>query len=117
MDDNIFFLDFLDRISPRIVGGDKYTWECYGEYARYLDFERNVGIVFDINSHRIYEMTVSEDGVPSHIWRNPTFEPGYIKELEARRNISAKEASKSKSNTSIDDFVMHVVELYTRPEF
>ena len=113
----IHLLDFLDRVPARIVGGDQYSWQCYGEYARYLDLERNVGIVFDVLSHRIFEMTVTEGGTPTHIWRNPIWEDTYIQELMRRRNISEWEARKSTSNTSIDDFIIHVISLYARPEF
>lgn len=116
-ENKIFLLNFLDRVAPRIVGGDKYTWECYGEYARYLDLERNVGIVFDENSHRIYEMSISDQGIATHIWRNPIWEDTYIAELKTRRNITHKEAMKSASNTSVDDFIMHVIGLYERPAF
>ena len=34
-------------VPPKIIGGDKYTWNCYGDNARYLDLEQNVDVVFN----------------------------------------------------------------------
>ena len=48
--------DLLDNIPLRIVGGDRYHWDCYGRHARYLDFESNVDCVFDEKTALLYEV-------------------------------------------------------------
>ena len=50
----LYLLEFLDMIPPRIVGGDKYSWLCYGNNARYLDMEHNIDIIFDEKTQEIY---------------------------------------------------------------
>ena len=42
----VYLNEFLDMVPPKIVGGDKYSWSCYGDNARYLDMENNVDVIF-----------------------------------------------------------------------
>ena len=43
----VHLTEFFNIVPPKIVGGDEYNLNCYGEQARYLDLEKNVCIVFD----------------------------------------------------------------------
>lgn len=81
----MMLLEFLDMIPPRIVGGDKFTWNCYGEDARYLDLESNVSLVFDEKTQEIYELSIMDANIT---WRHPEYKQAYNKEMKERRNMS-----------------------------
>ena len=75
-------------VPPKIVGGDKYSWSCYGDNARYLDMENNVDVIFDEKTQEVYEICIrgdSEDGADSDIvWRSPICESDYLLELKEK---------------------------------
>ena len=112
----LYLLEFLDMVPIRIVGGDKYTWTCYGNDARYLDMERNVEIVFDEETEEIYEITIRGDDEgddTNAIWRNPKYESAYIGEMKENRNLDDEQLSTMKANISnINDIIERVKKLY-----
>ena len=99
----LHLLELLDIIPPRIVGGDKYTWTCYGDNARYLDMEQNVDVIFDEETQEIYEISIrgdDEEGSAGTVWRSTKYEPGYLDEMKSRRNLDDEEVNAKKSNIS-----------------
>lgn len=111
----LFILEFLDLVPIRIVGGDKYTWLCYGNDARYLDMEQNVEIVFDENTEEIYEIAIREGYDIEHntVWRSQEHEPAYLEEVKKRYNFDEEELELRKSNISTwHEIISKVNELY-----
>ncbi len=96
----LYLLEFLDMVPLRIVGGDKYTWLCYGNDARYLDMEQNVEIVFDEKTEEVYEIAIREgvDGEHNIVWRSQEYESAYLEEIMERRNLDEEELESNKSN-------------------
>ena len=101
-------------IPPRIVGGDKYSWMCYGDNARYLDLEKNIDIIFDEETQEIYEISIhNNDGDNDDTWRSPKHEPAYLKELKEQRNLSDEEIETKKANVLyINEIMEKVKKLY-----
>ena len=111
----LFLLEFLDMVPIRIVGGDKYTWKCYGTDARYLDMEQNVEIIFNEKTEEVYEIAIQEgyDIESNTIWRNPDYEPAYLEEVKERHNFDDEELELRKSNISTwNEIIDKVNELY-----
>ena len=108
----LFLSEFLDMIPPRIVGGDKYSYECYGETARFLDLEQNVDLVFDEKSQEVYEISIRQDDESSLIWRSPEHEPKFIEELKLNRQYEDEDLEKRKSNIDMDALIEQVKKLY-----
>ena len=112
----LYLLEFLDMVPPKIIGGDRYTWACYGDNARYLDMEKNVDVIFDEKTQEIYEITIrgdDESNDSNAIWRSPEHEPSYIGEMKEKRNAGKKQISAAKSNISdINDMIERVKKLY-----
>ena len=96
----LYLLEFLDMVPIRIVGGDKYTWLCYGSDARYLDMEQNVELIFDEKTEEVYEIAIrdGDDNERNTVWRSPAHEPAYLEEIENRRNLDKEELGLQKSN-------------------
>jgi hypothetical protein len=102
-------LKFLEHHTCRIVGGDEYAWNCYGEGARYLDFENNVGIVF--RDFQIYEISVN-GGAKSALWRHPDYRQAYNDEMKERRaKHIAREAQRS-SKSTLPEILAEVDRIY-----
>jgi len=108
----LFLSEFLDMVPPRIVGGDKYSYECYGDDARFLDLEQNVDIVFDEKTHEVYEISVRQDDDISLIWRSPVHEPNFIEELQLNRDYEEEDLDKRKSNIDMDALIEQVKRTY-----
>ena len=113
----IYLLELLDIIPPRIVGGDKYSWLCYGDNARYLDMERNVDIIFDEKTHVVYEISIrgnADDGVDTDaLWRSPAHEKAYLNELKENRKLDDDELNAKKANVyDINEMIEKVRTLY-----
>ena len=83
----LYLLEFLDMVPPKIIGGDKYTWNCYGDNARYLDLEQNVDVVFDEQTQEVYEISIHNDDSGDTTWRSPKHEPAYLEELKHQRDL------------------------------
>ena len=108
----LFLFELLDIVPPRIVGGDKYSYECYGDDARFLDLEQNVDIVFDEKTHEVYEISVRQDDDISLIWRSPVHEPNFIEELQLNRDYEEEDLDKRKSNIDMDALIEQVKRTY-----
>lgn len=83
--------EFLELAGFRIVGGDPYSLNCYGEHARYLDFDAGVSVVFDEKTQEIYEISIVQDylgdGLET-IWRHQDYLEQYKEENMRRLGIS-----------------------------
>jgi hypothetical protein len=108
----IFLSEFFDMVPPRIVGGDKYSYGCYGDDARFLDLEQNVDLVFDEKTHEVYEISVRQDDDISMIWRSPVHEPNFIEELQLNRNYEEEDLNKRKSNIDMNTLIEQVKRTY-----
>jgi len=110
----LYLLEFLDMVPTRIVGGDKYTWLCYGDNARYLDMEQNVELVFDEKTEEVYEIAIREDGDGNNsVWRSQQHESAYLEEIRERRNLDEEELESKKSNVlTWNEIINKVNELY-----
>ena len=114
----LYLLEFLDMVPPKIVGGDKYAWSCYGDNARYLDLEKNIDVIFDEETQEIYEISIRSDdddaAVDSDaIWRSPRHESAYLMELKENRKLNDAEVASKKANVyQIDDIIERVNNLY-----
>ena len=114
----LYLLEVLDMVPPKIVGGDKYNWTCYGDNARYLDMENNVDIIFDEKTQEVYEITIrsSDDDNAADsdaVWRSPEHEPAYLNELKENRKLNDDEVSVRKANIyEISDIIERVKNHY-----
>jgi hypothetical protein len=108
----LFLSEFLDMVPPRIVGGDKYSYGCYGDGARFLDLEQNVDLVFDEKTHEVYEISIRQDDDTNLIWRSPTHEQKFIEELQLNRQYEEEDLEKRKSNIDMDTIIEQVKKLY-----
>ena len=113
----VYLNEFLDMVPPKIVGGDKYSWSCYGDNARYLDMENNVDVIFDEKTQEVYEICIrgdSEDGADSDIvWRRPICESDYLLELKEKRKLSDAEVLSKRANIhNINEMIEKVKKLY-----
>jgi len=111
----LYLLEFLDMIPPRIVGGDKYSWTCYGDNARYLDLEQNVDVVFDEQTQEVYEISIHNDDSDTSdtTWRNPQYESAYLEELKLQRDLDEEELKSKQSNViHVDEMIGRVKNLY-----
>ena len=53
--------EFIEAFEYKITGGADYLWHCYGDHARFLEFETEYGngsIVFDALDQTVYEAEV-----------------------------------------------------------
>jgi predicted HicB family RNase H-like nuclease len=84
----------------RISGGSEYCWKCYGENARFLDFESEFGhgsVIFDSMDQTVFSAEISanadgEDNLPSpYRWLNPVWKDEYLAECK-EKNIQPNNA-------------------------
>ena len=113
----LYLLEFLDMVPPKIVGGDKYDWTCYGDNARYLDMEKNIDVIFDEETEEIYEISIrsdDDDAADSDaVWRSPRHEAAYLKELKENRKLDDAAVENKKANVhQIDDIIERVKNHY-----
>jgi|DEB0MinimDraft_6_1074348.scaffolds.fasta_scaffold07108_3 hypothetical protein len=85
--------DMLSRIPLRAIGGEEYSYECYGKNARYLDLECNATVIFDEETERIFEVTLWDTGedAPEFIWRDDLYFDAFMDEMRKRRGIKESE--------------------------
>jgi hypothetical protein len=85
--------DMFSRIPLRAIGGEKYSYDCYGDNSRYLDLECNATVIFDEETERIYEVIVWNDGeeAPEFIWRDDNYSDAFMAEMRKRRGIGDTE--------------------------
>jgi hypothetical protein len=84
------YRDMLSRIPLRAIGGEEYSYDCYGKNARYLDLECNATVIFDEETERIFEVTIWDTGedAPEFIWRDPSHADLFMAEMRKRRGIA-----------------------------
>lgn len=84
----------------RISGGSEYGWQCYGENARFLDFESEFGhgsVLFDSKDQTVFSAEISakddgEDNLPTpYRWLNPVWKDAYLAECK-EKNIEPNNA-------------------------
>jgi hypothetical protein len=68
--------DVNENLEHRIIGGSEYGWKCYGDNARYLDYESeyaHCSCIFDTMTQEIYEVTVDmkDSEHRPYRWLNP----------------------------------------------
>ena len=73
----------------RISGGTEYGWHCFGDNARYLDFESEYAhgsVVFDTTNQLVYiaEINSKTDSARPYQWVNPEFNQAYLDECKDR---------------------------------
>lgn len=76
----------------RLIGGSQYQWNCYGSYARYLDFESDYGygsVIFDtvnqtVYSAEVYPIESGGNHVKPYRWLNPLFKDKLFAESKER---------------------------------
>ena len=107
----VHLTEFFNIVSPKIVGGDKYSLNCYGEDARYLDLEKNVCIVFDETTQEIYEISIcGEDAITNSVWRSQKYENAYLDEVKRKKPLSS--VAISYANMDVDTIIEEVRNLY-----
>lgn len=81
--------DMLECIPLRAIGGEAYSYECYGDDARYLDLDCSVSLIFDECTKCIYEVSIWDSGAdePELIWRDEEFSEVFFEEFRRRRGI------------------------------
>ena len=66
-----------------IIEGGKFQWQCFGNNARYLDFESNTSCVFDSETGVIFIVDYERDD-KFYRYVNPEYIEEYIAECEFR---------------------------------
>jgi hypothetical protein len=85
--------DVNESLDHRINGGSEYGWKCYGENARFLDYESTYATcscVFDTVDQVVYEVHVElkESAQRPYRWLNPLtkqvmYEEALYREIDA----------------------------------
>jgi len=88
--------DINENFEHRITGGSEYQWNCYGENARYLDYESEHATgscIFDIATQEVYEASVEikESAHRPYRWLNPNTK-NVMHEEAAYRKVDADKA-------------------------
>jgi hypothetical protein len=85
-----------ESLEHRISGGSAYQWKCYGENARYIDYESEYATgscVADTKTQEVYEATIefkNSDSRP-YRWLNPDYKD-IMYEESLYRHVDANEA-------------------------
>lgn len=83
----------IENFDSKIVGGSEHCWRCFGENARYLDFESDYGfgsVIFDSKDQTVYQASVShKEDLDANLttpyqWFNPDFRTRYLSECKER---------------------------------
>jgi hypothetical protein len=75
---------FLECFDYKISGGSEYQWKCFGDNARFMDFESehaHGSIIFDTVNQTVYcsEVSTKEEKY-QYRWLNPDFINSYRQE-------------------------------------
>jgi hypothetical protein len=115
-------LNVITLAGGRIGGGSEYLWNCFGNNARYLEFQDTTGYgyshcIFDTKTYEVYEIHVDVNGQQqAFLWTNDKYKKAYLKEAKEREvnaNIAwddVKYAHVSENN--ILTYLKDVGELY-----
>jgi hypothetical protein len=81
-----------EALDHRITSGSEYGWKCYGENARYLDYESeyaHVSVIYSILTQEVYSAEVSlkeyGDSDRPYRWLNPSFKDAMYDEAKSRK--------------------------------
>jgi len=91
--------EVIEAFEYKISGGSEYQWHCFGDHARFLDFETEYGngsVIFDSVDQTVYqaEVWVRELGDSKsrpYRWSNPDYFDAYLKEA-TERNVKYRVA-------------------------
>ena len=112
-DSHFTIYDLFRRIPPKIIGGDEYYFDAFGDKARYLDLECNVDIIFDEESGRVYQLAIRDEDEANDIWIDPEYEDAYIEELIEKRGKSGELLKERVSTTNdTEDIIEKILKLY-----
>jgi hypothetical protein len=70
-------IDVIIAAEGRVIDGDRYTWRCYGDSARYMEFADADGlefctVLFDTKTFDVYELDLFVPGTDQCFkWLNP----------------------------------------------
>lgn len=86
------FQQFLVAIGYNISEGSEFLWKCYGDNARYLDYNTedfHVSAVYDTKTLEVYEASISSmySGDLGYKWHNPDYLTQYQDEAKSRNVI------------------------------
>lgn len=70
--------ELFEAFDYHVSGGSQYQWNCFGPYARYLDFEIDEGkvvgsVIFDTVNQTVYQAEVWPTEGNPYRWTNPAF--------------------------------------------
>jgi hypothetical protein len=76
-------------LNHSITGGSEFLWQCYGDNARFLDYESkhgDVSVVFDSVTQTVYEASVSDKdtSIKPYRWLNPEYKENHFAEAKTR---------------------------------
>lgn len=82
--------DFLQAIDYRITGGSEYQWQCFGDYARYIDCDVDIeragaSVIFDSRDQTVYQVTAYDyTANRAYRWTHPNWAPKHQLEVTER---------------------------------
>lgn len=89
----------------KITGGSIYCWECYGDNARYIDFESEYAhgyIIFDAKDQTAYcAEVITKEHKYQYRWMNPIFVEAFRQEAK-EKNVDPDQAWDDIKWTDID---------------
>lgn len=90
------FQEFIEANNFEISGGSEYQWHCFGDNARYLDFdsenEFSISCVFDSVDQTVYVIEAWDYiNNREYRWINPDFIDAYKQEGE-KNNVDFKQS-------------------------
>lgn len=77
---------YMKAIGYKIGESTKYYWDCFGKYARYLDYDADmddptISCIFDIKSQEVYMVEMDDHRTNiTYRWFNPEFVDAYKQE-------------------------------------
>ena len=86
--------EVIEAFEYKISGGSEYQWHCFGDHARFLDFETEYGngsVIFDSVDQTVYQAEVwvkdtSDSKSRPYRWFNVEYFDAYLKEA-VERNV------------------------------
>ena len=83
------YKDFMSHIGYDVEEGNKFLWNCYGNFAYTFDWEGGVkgsaSIVFDLRDQRVYEVQLFDDKHErQYRMVNPIYNDAYRAECKER---------------------------------
>ena len=101
-------MEIMQAFDARVIGGSEYQWQCYGNYARYMDFVDRDGLecasaVHDTVTFRVYELNLYIPGQDQAFrWIDPEYKQQHMDECVAR-GVSINTAWDNVKYTEVDE--------------